>query len=124
MAEMWTADQAIGDILETEVLPPRIVERGLDLAVTRLQREHRDESRVDRLTRQLADLDRELANLADVVARGGAVAAILDAIGRRDAERRRIATEVAALKRAAAGVVTSSTMRTRLRRFLVDWRTY
>jgi hypothetical protein len=46
--------------------------------------------------------DAELANLADTAARGGAVPAILSALASRDAQRRRVATEIAAVKRSSA----------------------
>jgi hypothetical protein len=121
MAEMPTTDQAIRDLLRGEVLRPRVVEGGdrpddHDVATG-------DAGRVDgRLTTQLATLDRELANLAETAARGGAVPAVLALLAERDQERRRVAADLEQAQRVwACHVVTPQAIQARLRGFLRDW---
>lgn len=97
MADLATADAAVAHVLKTEVLRPGVIQRALDIALDTLQREHRTECRVDRLRVQITRLDNELANLAETATRGGAVPVVLTALAERDAERRRVAAELAAL---------------------------
>ena len=117
---MPLADEAIGDLLRTEILQPRIVGRAIELAVKMVQRERGDGSHIDRLQRQLARLDVDLANLAETAARGGAVPAVLDLLARRDEERRRVAADLAQHARALP-MPSEKALRGRLTGFLSDW---
>jgi hypothetical protein len=122
IAEMPTTDQAIRDLLRGEVLRPRVVEGAIALAITTLQQGSQDGSTVARLTTQLAGLDRELSNLAETAARGGAVPAVLALLAERDQERRRVAADLEQAQRVwACPVVTPQAIQARLRGFLRDW---
>ena len=123
MADAAVADHAIRALLRTEILQPRIVERTLDAVVAKVQHEQRDGSRLDALTGQLKRIERELDNLAETVARGGAVPAILMAIASRETERRRLLAEVSAVKRATGPALDADALRAKLRRILDQWHT-
>jgi hypothetical protein len=69
----------------------------------------------------LTDVEKELANLAETAARGGAVPAVFDALEQRDEERRRLVSELAALQTEPASTGGVSALRERLRGFLSDW---
>jgi hypothetical protein len=87
-----------------------------------LQQGSQDGSTVARLTTQLAGLDRELSNLAETAARGGAVPAVLALLAERDQERRRVAADLEQAQRVwACPVVTPQAIQARLRGFLRDW---
>ena len=74
------------------------------------------------MRRQLLAIEAELAKLAETVARGGAVPAILEALARRDEERRRLVSELAALnERTAPRRFDRVALRKQLRGFLDDW---
>jgi hypothetical protein len=120
MADMAIADDAIGELLRTEVLQPRIVGRALDLAVAMISRERGDGSRVARLQHQLAGLDRELANLAETAARGGAVPAVLALLARKDTERRQVAADMAQ-SRLQAPPLRATDLREQVTGFLDGW---
>ena len=78
---MEIADEAIRELLANEVLRPAVLDRALDLAVAALQPKDRARERRERnapAAKRLRALERELANLADVAASGGAVPAVLD----------------------------------------------
>jgi site-specific DNA recombinase len=121
MADMIVTDAAVREKLAAEVLQPRIVSRAVDLVVATIQHEQGDASPVSRLERQLKGLDVELANLAETAARGGAVPVVLEALARRDAERRRIEAELVAVKRSTGSPVQPAAIRARLRGFLDSW---
>jgi hypothetical protein len=77
---------------------------------------------VAKLERQIKGLDRELANLSETAARGGAVPAVLDALASREAERRRLAAESAAQTRSSQErLLSPAELRARLRSYLSDW---
>lgn len=120
MADMAIADGAIGELLRAEVLQPRIVGRALDLAVAIVNRERDNGSDVARLQHQLAGIDRELANLAETAARGGAVPAVLALLARKDADRRQVAADMARLQ-ARAPRLRASDLRQQLTGFLDGW---
>jgi hypothetical protein len=116
------ADQAVRDLVRGEVLRPGVVERALAGAVTTLQQETQDGSHVARLTAQLAGLDRELANLAETAARGGAVPAVLALLDDREQQRRRVLADLAQAQRVqAAPGVTPAALQACLRGVLGDW---
>ncbi len=117
---MPVTDRAIGELLRTEVLQPRIIGRGLDRAVAMIQRERGDGSRLARLQHHLAGLDCELANLAETAARGGAVPAVLDLLARKDADRRRLAEDVRQHSRVRP-VLSAPALRQQLTGFLDGW---
>lgn len=128
MVAMDTADQAIRVILATEVLRPAVIERALDLAIAELRSGSRERERADRrreLEKRGRALDGELANLVDVAARGGAVPAILDALSRKDTERRAVALEVATLQAqqpVATLALEPRTLRRQLRSYVDQWQ--
>ena len=74
-----------------------------------------------RLDAHLKRLGRELTNLAETAAHGGAVPAILDALAQRDAERRQLLADVAAVKPAAGPPLQPAAVRARLRGVLDGW---
>jgi site-specific DNA recombinase len=126
MANMETADGAVRELLASEVLQPAVIERALDRAVAMLRTDQQATGRATRraeLTRRLAALDAELANLADTAARGGAVPVILQALTRKDVERRAIAGELATLREQeqAATPMDVRALRRTLRGYLDDW---
>ena len=101
------------------MLRPPVITRALTVAVETLRNECKDGARLRRLEQRLAEIQRELANLSDVAAQGGAVKAVLDALNARDVERRRFESEITTLRRQATGPTLSlSDMRGRLSGFL------
>ena len=124
MAEMIATDGAVRDFLRAEVLQPHIVGRALDLADETLrQRDSERGSRAETIQAELSRLELELANLAETVARNGAVPAVLDALRRRDEDRRRLGAELAALDHRPARALPQrpTNFRASLRGFLRDW---
>ena len=119
---MTAADTAIRELLRTEVLRPKVIERATAVVVATLQRRCKDD-RVGRAQRDLARLDGELRNLAETAARGGAVPAVLDALAQRDEERRRLAGELETLTRSAARTVSPAQIRTQVTERLRGWTT-
>ncbi len=119
MVDMSVADGAVHDLLATEVLRPAVVDRALTRALALLEAEAPDRRQV--LEKDLAAVDVQLRNLADTAAQGGAVPVILDALDRRDADRRRLQAELVACQ-AQARVQPRRVLRTRLRGVLDDWR--
>ena len=90
MVDMPVADAAIRNILASEILRPKVVNRAVDIVLEHLERQNADSP--DQAIRQrLADVEQKLGNLADTAAQGGAVPAILDALS---ASRPRTATPV------------------------------
>ena len=79
MVDMAVADEAVQDLLATEVLRPAVVERALDRALAVIQAG----AGVDRrrpVERHLETVDAELRNLTETAAKGGAVPVVLEAI--------------------------------------------
>jgi hypothetical protein len=127
MAVMEIADAAIRELLRSEVLRPAVIERALDRAVAILRTGAREQAQARRraeLPGRIAALETELSNLADTAARGGAVPAILEALTRKDTERRALAGELAALSQAgqAAEPLEPRALRRTLRGYLDDWQ--
>ena len=108
VAGMQIADDAVARVL-AEVLRPDRVERALDLAVRILTTERETPTR-DAIARRLADVERELKNLAETAARGGAVPAVLDALAKRDRTGNGCATR--SQRARAAGASSRFTPRT------------
>lgn len=121
--DMRAADRAVHDLLRREVLKPRVVERALDLALELRATGDQDRRRgAETVRQQLEAVERELANLAETVARGGAVPAILEALARRDEDRRRLTAELARTHdRTQPRRFDRAALRTQLRGFLDDW---
>src|SRR4030095_9552025 len=119
MADLPITDQAVRDHLRTEVLRPCVVERAIALTVAMLQRDTSNGSVVARLAAELAEVDRDLAHLAETADRGGAVPAVLTLLAQRDQQRRSLAAELAQAQRAGSmPVLSTKAMQTRLRGFL------
>jgi site-specific DNA recombinase len=126
-ASLAIADTAIRHLLAREVLRPAVLEQALDLAVEMLRADTREDERTRRreeLTRRLAALEGALANLADTAARGGAVPVILDALTRKDQERRALVDEIAALQPTTPAPVPLEPriLRRQLRQYLDQWQ--
>jgi hypothetical protein len=123
MADMAVADGKVRALLKAEVFQRQLLDCALERAVTIWQRGadgHR--SGAERLQAEIARLDGELKNLAETAARGGDVPAILEALGRRQDERRRLAADLAALTRSASeSRWTAADVHTHVRRRLADW---
>ena len=83
---MALADQ---DVLRLEVLKPAVIEEALDVALDQLASDPGAAQR-DQMARRLATIEGELLNLSETAALGGAVPAIVNAIARRDEERRQL----------------------------------
>ena len=119
MVDMAVADGAVHELLATEVLRPAVVDRALTRALALLEADAPD--RREALERDLAAVEAELRNLADTAAQGGAVPVILEALDRREADRRRLQAEVAACQ-APARLQPPRVLRVQLRSVLDDWR--
>ena len=119
---MSVADQAVQGLLATEVLQPTRIERALDYAVRQLQCDPREDDRNARLEERLAAVSVELANLAEVAAKGGAVPVVLDALAGREEERRQLQLDLAvATARKPAAPVHPDLLRSKLRSYLSEW---
>jgi len=122
MVAMPVADQAVQELLRGEVLKPAVVERALDTALALLTVDQETGGQRRGLEGQLERVERELTNLSETAATGGGVPAVLDALKMRDAERKRLVADMAALDREGARpIVSPSTARAELRRVLDDW---
>ena len=119
MVDMAVADAAVHDLLATEVLRPAVVDRALTRALELLEADAPD--RRQALEQDLATVEAELRNLAETAAQGGAVPVILEALDRREADRRRLQAEVAACQ-APARLQPPRVLRAHLRDALDDWR--
>ena len=98
MTLLTDTDAALRELLAAEVLRPAVIQPALDRAVEQLRNDQRGSALGARrrdVTLRLALLQRELANLADMAASGGAVPAILTALTAKDAERRALTEESA-----------------------------
>lgn len=121
MVEMPIADRAVHDLIREEVLRPRVIEWALDRVLELLEDDHAGPDLRADLTRRLIAVETELANLTETAAKGGAVPIVLDAITRRDDERRRLTVEIAALGKAQICAISPRASRDELRGFLADW---
>jgi site-specific DNA recombinase len=120
-ADMPIADAAIRQLLRNEVLGrPRVIERALERAVELLQASPARPTR-QALERELASVDRELANLADTAARGGAVPVILERLADRDREQKRLRAELARLQGRERPVQNTKALKNELRALLSRW---
>ena len=79
------------------MLQPNRVERAIERALEHLGDDGGAGRQRDRLVRQVERLDRELVNLSETAARSGAVPAVLDALARREEERQRLVSQLAAM---------------------------
>ena len=121
VVEMALADRGIHNLLRLEVLKPSVIEAALDVALDQLASDPGAAQR-ERLVRRLEAIERELLNLSETAARGGAVPAVLNAIGRRDEERRQLVADLAAMTgRAGVRRFNRATVRKALRSSLNDW---
>jgi Recombinase zinc beta ribbon domain len=125
MVEMETADEAIRQLLATEVLRPAVIEAALTRAVALLEAGREPQTRDARrasLRRALDKAERDLQNLVETATRGGAVPAILDALNGKDAERLTLSSELATLDRDGGTVaLDTDSLKTDLRAMLGDW---
>jgi hypothetical protein len=123
MVEMAVADGAVQDLLATDVLKPAVVERALNRALAVIQTGANGEGRRHVIERELEVVDTELGNLAETAAQGGAVPVVLQAIQRRDVERRRLQAELDASEAVSPTTLPSGrALRTQLSALLDDWR--
>lgn len=122
MVAMPTADQAVQQLLRSEVLKPAVVEQALDQALALLSTDQETGGHRGRLEAQLARVERELKNLSETAAQRGGVPAVLEALTRRDTERQRLVAERAALDReGCVPAVRPEVARAQLTRLLDDW---
>ena len=73
------------------------------------------------LEQEVAAVDTELRNLAETAAKGGAVPIVLEALARREADRRRLRAELDACD-PPARLKPTGVLRAQLRRSLDDWQ--
>jgi len=121
MVNMPVADGAVQQLLATEVLRPAVVDHALTRALELLRADADGSGRRQALTRDLAAVEAELRNLAETAAKGGAVPIILEALGRREADRRRLRAELDQCVPPAL-IQPTSVLREQLRRALDDWQ--
>ena len=121
MIDMSVADGAVQQLLATEVLRPAVVDRALTRALDLLRTDVDGPGRRETLERDLAGVEVELRNLAETAAKGGAVPVILEALGRREADRRRLLAELERCE-SPASLKPTSVLREQLRHSLGDWR--
>ena len=120
-ADMAIADAAIRELLRNEVLGrPRVIERALERAVELLQASPAKPTR-QALERELAAVERELANLADTAASGGAVPVILERLNDRDLEQKRLRAELARLQGRERPLRNTKGLKDELRALLNRW---
>ena len=79
MVDMSVADEAVQQLLVTEVLRPAVADRALTKALKLLRAGADGPGRRETLERELATVEAELRNLAETAAKGGAVPIILEA---------------------------------------------
>ena len=108
-------------LLAAEVLRPAVVDRALTRALDLLRTDVDGPGRRETLERDLAGVEVELRNLAETAAKGGAVPVILEALGRREADRRRLLAELERCE-SPASLKPTSVLREQLRHSLGDWR--
>ncbi len=121
MVDMSVADGAVQQLLATEVLRPAVVDRALTRAVDLLRTDSDGSGQRETLKRDLTAVEAELRNLAETAAQGGAVPIILEALGRREADRRRLRAELDRCVPPAL-IQPTSVLREQLRRALDDWQ--
>jgi hypothetical protein len=125
---MERSDKAVLREIEDHVLQPQIVTAALRKAVVRLKRRAAaNVNSTDRETlgRQLATVDRELANLTSAVTAGGEVQTLVEAIREREGHRAILRRRIAALD--AAERVTEfdpSAVERALAAKLAEWRAF
>ena len=112
--------------IEEHVLQPQVVAAALRKAVARLKRQAAaNATSTDRetLERQLAAVDRELANLTSAVSAGGEVQTLVGAIRDREGHRAILRRKIAALDAAErAGQFDPSAVERALVGKLAEWR--
>ena len=118
------ADEAVLDLIESDVLRPNVVKQAITMALDTLMAEYAsapDRRRV--FENQLAAIERKIAQLTAAVEGGAPLASLLVALERRERERTEIRAEMEALATVApARVKDRRTAETRLREKLSDWR--
>lgn len=112
---MKTADEAVLQLLEREVLAPTVIDAAIADALADLDTPDDTASQRRRLEAEIATCDRELANLALTAAGGGNVPAIVAAIQARQDRRVQLAAALVTL----ASRTVASIDRLGLRRALI-----
>jgi hypothetical protein len=124
MVSMPVADAAVADLITSEVLKPPVVNRALDRALELLTPD-RDaaDAEHDRIRARLTQVEREIANLTETAAKGGAVPILLEALGRREAERQQLVRQLSATQQQGTDYeIDDANARIVLRGFLRDWK--
>jgi hypothetical protein len=122
MVEMLVADRAVHDLIRGTVLKPSVIERALDRALNLLEPDETTTDMRSDLRRRLIAVETELANLTETAAKGGAVPIVLEALTKRDEDRRQLLTKLAALDRETRPTRPSRrASRDELRGFLANW---
>ena len=125
LAALPIVDEAVRELLATEVLRPTVLERALDRAVALLtdaQDQSRQRTRRLELRKRLDRVNQAVANLTETAARGGAVPAVLDALTRTDAEHRALMAELEALDASPRQVFDARALRRTLRGYVNEWQ--
>ena len=123
MVDMSVADGAVQQLLATDVLRPAVVDRALTRALELLRADADGSGRRQALKGDLVAVEAELRNLAETAAKGGAVPIILEALKRREADRRRLQAELTACEAEhPATLKPARVLRAQLHSFLDDWR--
>ena len=96
--DMRVTDSAVRTLLAAEVLRPEVVEKVMRRALVLLEDSEDATLRETTLTKRLAVLEAELANLSDAAARSGGVPAVLQALQQRDDERQQVVAQLSRLQ--------------------------
>jgi DNA invertase Pin-like site-specific DNA recombinase len=118
---MPDADAAVRELLAREVLRPSIVRRALDQALGLWKAERDDDGRQAAIRGRLLAVETELGNLAETAARGGAVPIVLEALTRRENERRDLRAQLDELAASRPFQVDEEHARAKLDAFIGDW---
>ena len=102
----------------------RPTERALYIAVETCSRDKAERQSGRPNSGRLEQLRRELENLTKMAASGGAVPAILDALVKKDEERRKVEREIADRRKQTIVDVSPRTLRTQMRELLADWSAF
>jgi site-specific DNA recombinase len=116
-------EQVVLDAITDDVLTPVVVERAIALAMAELEAPTVVDSLRDDVSRELTEIDAELARLTAVVALGGAdLPTIVEALRSRQARRNALVARQAVRAVKSRPAATGAALRRDLRARLADWR--
>lgn len=120
VGRMDVIDAEVLATLQDDICRPAVVEEAIRLALAELAPERQDVTRAQ-LEAELADLRRESERLADAIARGGPLNALLERLAARQARCATLEAELT-LHATPRAVVSLAGLEPRLRAKLADWR--